>query len=63
MGERRISAWGRLSRDVLPVQAPAFAADGARMLRETSGFVMPHGLGRSYGDVALNRDGVIATAA
>ena len=61
MAERRISAWGRLSREALPVHAPTFAADGARMLQEASGLVLPHGLGRSYGDVGLNKGGVIDT--
>jgi L-gulonolactone oxidase len=58
---RRISAWGRLSHEALPVHAPAFAADGARMLQDAQGFILPRGLGRSYGDVGLNKDGVIDT--
>lgn len=56
---RQISAWGRLSREAAPVHAPAFAGDGARILQEAPGPLLPHGLGRSYGDVGLNRDGVI----
>ncbi|MEM7423326.1 MAG: FAD-binding oxidoreductase, partial [Pseudomonadota bacterium] len=52
-----VTSWGRLSRDehhALPLSDPGSVADA---LKSAEGAAIAYGMGRSYGDVCLNRDG------
>jgi FAD/FMN-containing dehydrogenase len=53
-------SWGRTVRAVHSVQRPERREAAARMLRELDGAIaLPHGCGRSYGDVAINPGGTL----
>lgn len=56
---KTVQAWGRLSNaehQVIPLITPSHAS---RQIRQGSLPAIAHGMGRSYGDVALNGNGVL----
>ncbi|NQW12176.1 MAG: FAD-binding oxidoreductase [Alphaproteobacteria bacterium] len=55
-----IETWGRVHRGAHQLAEPAWrdaVAEAARATAAAAGTTLAHGLGRSYGDSALNRDG------
>jgi decaprenylphospho-beta-D-ribofuranose 2-oxidase len=56
-----LSGWGRYPVQRCPVYRPEAARDVPTVLTAAAGPLIPRGLGRSYGDAALNPDGVLST--
>jgi FAD/FMN-containing dehydrogenase len=56
----KLSGWGRYPRIDCPVVRMRETEEAPRIIGARSS-VIPFGNGRSYGDAALNRDGVVAT--
>lgn len=54
---RPISSWGRLSADLHRVELLTDPRDIDQTLQNHKGLGLPHGMGRSYGDVCLNPGG------
>ena len=55
----KIQAWGRLSNtehQVIPLTTPS---DTPRQLQHSTHPGIAHGMGRSYGDAALNGNGIL----
>ena len=50
-------SWGRVDRFAHRVVRPAFLPDAGPALQDLGPSVLPFGMGRSYGDSCLNRDG------
>ena len=55
---RPVSSWGRLSADLHDVVVLE-KADAARRIANSRGPGIAYGMGRSYGDVCLNPEGVL----
>ncbi len=54
-----LSGWGRLSPETCVVFRPESRSSLVAALSSDCGTVIPRGLGRSYGDSAVNPDGVV----
>jgi L-gulonolactone oxidase len=57
-----VESWGRVSRAAHTVAVPAFLDDARGALMDRGQSTLPLGAARSYGDVCLNRDGVLVRA-
>lgn len=55
--ERELTGWGRFPRSQSRAYRPEKLADISRILKTEPGACLARGMGRSYGDAALNRDG------
>lgn len=56
---RPVSAWGRLSADLHHVETLTDPSDIPVAFQKLKGPGLPHGMGRSYGDVCLNPGGAL----
>ena len=59
----KIESWGRYLQGPHEVSKPAFLADAHAILRGCDRNALAFGAGRSYGDVCLNRDGMLICTA
>ncbi|WP_027014185.1 FAD-binding oxidoreductase [Comamonas composti] len=56
---RKVSSWGRLSADLHHVEVLSNPCSVASQVGRGPHLGIAHGMGRSYGDVALNREGTL----
>ncbi len=57
--QKPVSAWGRLNKDAHRVHYPNDVPTLKKLFKTTSGPFLPYGMGKSYGDVCLNKEALL----
>ncbi len=59
MIQKKIAAWGRLTREIHRVEKPQDAGDLQKIVKNNAAPFLAYGMGRSYGDVCLNPEALL----